>query len=236
MSNTDFASLFWCVRCLHATEIEGNHCSDVGGQTVCHPNARYSSGLRSRLINVHWRCNHRQLNIRSYGSLCASWSNRVNPADSSADGAEIVRSICAGRRHPACGDCAPRTRLVSMVWPWSLAFMSQPKRLGRDALSLINRADAQASVTSIWEICSKAAPGKLKVKPKVVLTAITFDLPRPTLASELLQSPVRAAEFPGVSCRQAVSTSRARSVSRRHAIAPAVRGWDWAAAPWHRRL
>ena len=52
---------------------------------------------------------------------------------------------------------------------WAL---SDPKRVGRAGLALIERSDVYASAASIWEISIKAAQGMLKVKPDLVLQGV----------------------------------------------------------------
>jgi PIN domain nuclease of toxin-antitoxin system len=52
---------------------------------------------------------------------------------------------------------------------WAL---SDPKRVGREGLALIDRAEVYVSAASIWEISIKSALGKLKVNPDAVLKAI----------------------------------------------------------------
>jgi PIN domain nuclease of toxin-antitoxin system len=52
---------------------------------------------------------------------------------------------------------------------WAL---SDPKRIGREGLALIDRAEVYISAASIWEISIKSALGKLKVNPDTVLKAI----------------------------------------------------------------
>jgi PIN domain nuclease of toxin-antitoxin system len=52
---------------------------------------------------------------------------------------------------------------------WAL---SDPKRVGREGLALIDRAEVYISAASIWEISIKSALGKLKVNPDTVLKAI----------------------------------------------------------------
>jgi PIN domain nuclease of toxin-antitoxin system len=52
---------------------------------------------------------------------------------------------------------------------WAL---SDPRRVGRAGLALIERSDVHVSAASIWEIGIKAAQGKLKAKPDAVLQAI----------------------------------------------------------------
>jgi PIN domain nuclease of toxin-antitoxin system len=52
---------------------------------------------------------------------------------------------------------------------WAL---SDPRRIGRDGLALIDRADVSVSAASIWEISIKSAQGKLKVNPETVLQAV----------------------------------------------------------------
>jgi PIN domain nuclease of toxin-antitoxin system len=52
---------------------------------------------------------------------------------------------------------------------WAL---SDSKRVGRAGLALIERSDVYISAASIWEISIKAAQGKLKAKPDVVLQAL----------------------------------------------------------------
>ena len=52
---------------------------------------------------------------------------------------------------------------------WTL---SDPKRLGRAGLALIERSDVYISAASIWEISIKAAKGNLKARPEAVLQGI----------------------------------------------------------------
>jgi PIN domain nuclease of toxin-antitoxin system len=52
---------------------------------------------------------------------------------------------------------------------WAL---SDPRRIGREGLALIDRADVSVSAASIWEISIKSAQGKLKVNPETVLQAV----------------------------------------------------------------
>ena len=52
---------------------------------------------------------------------------------------------------------------------WAL---SEPKRIGREGLALIARAEVYISAASIWEISIKSAQGKLKIKPLAVLLAV----------------------------------------------------------------
>jgi PIN domain nuclease of toxin-antitoxin system len=52
---------------------------------------------------------------------------------------------------------------------WSL---SEPRKIGRDGLALIDRSDVYVSAASIWEISIKAAQGRLTAIPDVVLKGI----------------------------------------------------------------
>ena len=52
---------------------------------------------------------------------------------------------------------------------WAL---SDPRRVGRAGLALIERSDVYVSAASIWEISIKAAQGKLKARPDTVLHSI----------------------------------------------------------------
>ena len=52
---------------------------------------------------------------------------------------------------------------------WAL---SEPKRIGRQGLALIAKADVYVSAASIWEISIKSAQGKLKINPVAVLRAV----------------------------------------------------------------
>ena len=52
---------------------------------------------------------------------------------------------------------------------WSL---TEPKRIGREGLALIDLSDVYASAASLWEISIKSALGKLKVTPAAILKAI----------------------------------------------------------------
>ncbi len=52
---------------------------------------------------------------------------------------------------------------------WTL---SEPRRIGRKALALIDRSDVYVSAASIWEISIKAAQGKLKATPGLVLKSV----------------------------------------------------------------
>jgi PIN domain nuclease of toxin-antitoxin system len=52
---------------------------------------------------------------------------------------------------------------------WAL---SDPKRVGRAGLALIERSDVYVSAASIWEISIKAAQGRLKAKPDAVLQGV----------------------------------------------------------------
>jgi PIN domain nuclease of toxin-antitoxin system len=52
---------------------------------------------------------------------------------------------------------------------WAL---SDPKRVGRTGLTLIERSDVYVSAASIWEISIKAAQGRLKARPDAVLQGI----------------------------------------------------------------
>jgi PIN domain nuclease of toxin-antitoxin system len=52
---------------------------------------------------------------------------------------------------------------------WAL---SEPTRIGREGLGLIDRAEVSISVASIWEISIKSAQGKLKINPEAILKAV----------------------------------------------------------------
>ena len=52
---------------------------------------------------------------------------------------------------------------------WAL---SEPKRIGREGLALIAKADVYVSAASIWEISIKSAHGKLTINPVAVLRAV----------------------------------------------------------------
>jgi PIN domain nuclease of toxin-antitoxin system len=52
---------------------------------------------------------------------------------------------------------------------WAL---SEPKRIGREGLALIAKADVYVSAASIWEITIKSAQGKFKINPVAVLRAV----------------------------------------------------------------
>ena len=52
---------------------------------------------------------------------------------------------------------------------WAL---SDPRRVGREGLTLLERSDVFVSAASIWEISIKAAQGKLKAIPDAVLNAV----------------------------------------------------------------
>jgi PIN domain nuclease of toxin-antitoxin system len=52
---------------------------------------------------------------------------------------------------------------------WAL---SEPKRIGREGLALIAKADVYVSAASIWEISIKSAQGKLNINPVAVLRAV----------------------------------------------------------------
>ena len=62
-----------------------------------------------------------------------------------------------------------RLLLDTHVLLWAL---SEPRRVGREGLALIDRAEVYVSAASIWEISIKAAQGKLKISPDTVLKAI----------------------------------------------------------------
>jgi len=62
-----------------------------------------------------------------------------------------------------------RLLLDTHVLLWAL---SEPRRVGREGLALIDRAEVHVSAASIWEISIKAAQGKLKISPDTVLKAI----------------------------------------------------------------
>jgi len=50
--------------------------------------------------------------------------------------------------------------------------VSEPKRIGREGLAMIARAEVYVSAASIWEISIKSAQGKLKINPGAVLQAV----------------------------------------------------------------
>ena len=52
---------------------------------------------------------------------------------------------------------------------WAL---TEPKRIGREGLALIAKADVYVSAASIWEISIKSAQGKLTINPVAVLRAV----------------------------------------------------------------
>jgi len=52
---------------------------------------------------------------------------------------------------------------------WAL---SEPRRIGREGLALIDGAEVYVSAASIWEISIKSAQGKLKISLAAVLKAI----------------------------------------------------------------
>jgi PIN domain nuclease of toxin-antitoxin system len=52
---------------------------------------------------------------------------------------------------------------------WAL---SEPKRIGRQGLALIARAQVFVSAASIWEISIKSAQGKLEINPRTVLNSV----------------------------------------------------------------
>jgi PIN domain nuclease of toxin-antitoxin system len=52
---------------------------------------------------------------------------------------------------------------------WAL---SEPRRLGRATLGLIERSEVHVSAASIWEIGIKAALGKLRADPFAVLSEL----------------------------------------------------------------
>jgi PIN domain nuclease of toxin-antitoxin system len=52
---------------------------------------------------------------------------------------------------------------------WAL---SEPRRVGREGLALIDGAEVYVSAASIWEISIKSAQGKLRINPDTVLKAI----------------------------------------------------------------
>ena len=62
-----------------------------------------------------------------------------------------------------------RLLLDTHLFLWAL---SEPRRVGRAALALIERSDVYVSAASIWEISIKAAQGKLKAKPDAVLQGV----------------------------------------------------------------
>jgi PIN domain nuclease of toxin-antitoxin system len=62
-----------------------------------------------------------------------------------------------------------RVLLDTHLLLWSL---SNPKRVGREGLALIERSDVYVSAASLWEISIKAALGKLKARPADVLQGI----------------------------------------------------------------
>jgi PIN domain nuclease of toxin-antitoxin system len=62
-----------------------------------------------------------------------------------------------------------RLLLDTHLW---LKVLSDSKHLGREAKTLIERADVYVSVASMWEISIKAALGKLKVKPADILKTV----------------------------------------------------------------
>ncbi len=62
-----------------------------------------------------------------------------------------------------------RLLLDTHVLLWAL---SEPKRIGKEGLVLIDRAEVYVSAASLWEISIKSAQGKLKIRPDAVLMAI----------------------------------------------------------------
>ena len=62
-----------------------------------------------------------------------------------------------------------RLLLDTHVLLWAL---SEPKRVGREGLAMIDRAEVYVSAASIWEISIKSAQGKLGISPGTILKAI----------------------------------------------------------------
>jgi PIN domain nuclease of toxin-antitoxin system len=62
-----------------------------------------------------------------------------------------------------------RLLLDTQLLLWSLG---HPKKLGRSTRALLDRCEVFVSAASIWEISMKAALGKLRFKPSVVLRGI----------------------------------------------------------------
>jgi len=62
-----------------------------------------------------------------------------------------------------------RLLLDTHILLWAL---SEPRRVGREGLAMIDRAEVYVSAASIWEIGFKSAQGKLKISPDTVLKAV----------------------------------------------------------------